>query len=168
MISPRSTSEQSYDDYQDNQLLLKKDKQAVHIVQVEEEIKVPIKGESRDKEQMTINDQKPVQKLIIEEEKVGVDNIELIDTKKGRRGDQHETVGVLEYVRYQEVISFLNKYSILKKLASNRSNYLLNTMTKNKNRILENSHQDVALTCLNLSNQSQFVNSNTPRPASRY
>ena len=45
MISPRSASEKSSHDYQDDQLLLRIDKQAVHVVAIEEEIKVPIKGE---------------------------------------------------------------------------------------------------------------------------
>ena len=48
----------------------------------------------------------------------------MIDIDYERRNDVNDTVGVLEYVRYQEAIKFLNKHNILKKLTSNRSDFL--------------------------------------------
>ena len=77
----------------------------------------------------------------------------MIDINYERRNDLNDTVGVLEYVRYQEAIQFLNKHNILKKLTSNRSDFLQKAIkTSGNNTNLENVHLDVALSCLNLAN----------------
>ena len=77
----------------------------------------------------------------------------MIDIDYERRNDVNDTVGVLEYVRYQEAIKFLNKHNILKKLTSNRSDFLQKAIkTSGDNTNLENVHLDVALSCLNLAN----------------
>ena len=77
----------------------------------------------------------------------------MIDIDYERRNDLNDTVGVLEYVRYQEAIKFLNKHNILKKLTSNRSDFLQKAIkTSGDNTNLENVHLDVALSCLNLAN----------------